>query len=401
MFTGLLICSSSWMSYAQTDDFQFKRDIENVTVQGWYQIKLPPEVIEHTQSDFRDIRIYRINNTDTIEVPFLLKVKDDKITETTISKPVINKSNKDGKLYITLEMKKERVNHIHLDFSENNFDGLVTIEGSDNQEEWFSILEKRRILSINDQDVDFNFTSLNFPMSNYGFLRLQIEANKPLDFQSASLKKIETIPGKTSSKQLTWSARIDKKVKHTATEISFQRMSLINQIKVDITSDNDYYRPFTLEILRDSVKSEQGWLFYYDVVANGYLTSTDSSAITFQPVKTKKLRLIIRNFDNPTVNIKNIKVSGPDVVLIAKINPGENLLMYDDPRLQAPHYDLSYFENNIPLDNPVATLRDEIRLGQQTPAIQPFFEQKFWLWIAMGAIIALLGFFTIRMIKKV
>ncbi len=191
-----IIFGCSLILNAQKPDFKFKRKIESIQAPGWYQIKLPDDIPGRTQPRFQDIRIFSLKNADTLEVPFLLKIQEDVITEQAITVPIINKSTKDKKLFLTFDMKRERVNYVNLEFSEKNFDGVATIEGSNDQKEWFSILEKRRILSISDQDIDFGFTTLNFPLSNYHFLRIQIEANKPLNLNSASLSKREAVPGK-------------------------------------------------------------------------------------------------------------------------------------------------------------------------------------------------------------
>ena len=131
----------------------------------------------------------------------------------------------------------ERANYLHLEFTEKNFDGHASIEGSNDQKEWFSILNQRRILSIKDEAVDFNFTTLYFPLSIYRFLRVNVEANTPLTFLSATVKRKETKYGATNKIPLTWTEKNNKKHKKTVIAIRFSKQQLISSLKFDFCKE--------------------------------------------------------------------------------------------------------------------------------------------------------------------
>ena len=81
----------------------------------------------------------------------------------------------------------ETINQIKLEFEQQNFDWQLKLEGSQNQQEWFTIVDDYRILSIKNGLTDFQFTKLNFPNSKYRFFRLLIDSKEKPDLKSVSI----------------------------------------------------------------------------------------------------------------------------------------------------------------------------------------------------------------------
>ena len=66
------------------------------------------------------------------------------------------------------------------------------------------------------------------------------------------------------------------------------------------------------------------------------------------------------------------------------------------------NYDIDHFADKVPTDAKPVILGDEIRLGNPSSnnAVEPLFKNKAWLWAVMGLIIAVLGWFTLRMMAQ-
>ncbi|PZR27625.1 MAG: hypothetical protein DI538_25490, partial [Azospira oryzae] len=176
------------LSLAQTS-FHYKRKLAPIEKEGWYSVVLPVDLFQHITNGYSDIRIIQVNEKDSVEIPYLLRIKNDEISEGFIDLPVINQSKKDGKLYLTFKLNKgQEVNYIDLQFAEENYNGYVQLEGSNDQKEWFELVNHQRILAIKNNTVDFQFSTLNFPLTNYKFLRAAISNDKPLTFQGASFR---------------------------------------------------------------------------------------------------------------------------------------------------------------------------------------------------------------------
>ena len=398
----VFLLASSVISFAQSPSFSYRRKLAPIQKDGWYSIALPAELFKQLNPGYSDLRLYQLNGTDTTEIPYLLKVRNDEVNEGVISLPVLNKSKKDGKLFLTFQLNREQsVNYLDLDFEERNFNGYVKFEGSNDQKEWFELVNKQRILSIENQDIDFKALTLNFPLTNYRFLRATISSDKSLTFKEATFRTREINPGIFNSINAKLTTSQDKKNKQTITEIRFNDFQPVSRLSVQINHTGDYYRSFSLESLRDSSQSpNKQWQYYYEPVYSGYLTSIEPNDFEFDVTHTKKMRLIVLNADNATLNVNQISTSGPRVELIAQLKSGQNFLFYGSLLRSAPSYDLVHFENEIPDSLNSIQLEKEEKLTPEKEKVSPLLENKLWLWVAMGAIIGLLGFGTLRMISK-
>ena len=159
-------------SSGQMDQYSYKRELSGIKDQ-WHKIVLPDNIYGKISPDFSDIRIIGLStNNDTIEVPYILKIDEDKITQKEVSFNLINQSASEKGYYFTFEVQVDNsVNQINLEFKQQNFDWKVTLDGSQNLREWFSIVEDYRILSIKNDLADFQFTKVGFPDSKYRYFR--------------------------------------------------------------------------------------------------------------------------------------------------------------------------------------------------------------------------------------
>jgi hypothetical protein len=393
----LLFCIT--IGYSQRPSFLYKRKIANTSQEGWYNIALPVDLFSHLKNDFTDVRIYSIAANDTIEIPYLLKIREDQITEETVELSVFNKSKKNDVLYFSFDTKGNAVNYLNLNFAQQNFNAFVKIEGSNDQREWYELIKDQRILSIDNESVQYNSTQVNFPHSSYQYLRVSVKSDVPLTLINASFKNNSTKAGIVKTFTPAWIVKHDKKYKQTIIDITLNDVIPINQIEVDASSDLDYYRSFTLEYASDSSKTPKGWTVFYSVLDQGYLTSIDKNIFNFTLQPLKKLRLTINNQDNAPLTINHIKVSAPEVALLARLKPADTFLFYGNRSLESPSYDLIRFAEKIPDSLRNASLEKEEVIAEPIVPVNPLFSNKQWLWGIMIITIAVLGFFTLRMIK--
>jgi hypothetical protein len=387
-------------SYAQHADFSFKRKIENIAAVNWYNIALPAEMVPHVKNNFDDMRLYNIHESDTTEIPYLLKITANETKEEKIQLPILNKSRKNDALFFTVDTKGKVANYVDLDFSQKNFNAFVKIEGSHDQLEWFEIVDGQRILSIQSETVEYAVQKVKFPPSNYRYLRVSVRCGEPLTLINASFRHRSFKAGLINNYTSSFAVTNDPKLKQSIIDITLSQLSLINKISVVAESDMDYYRPFTLEYLSDSSKTTKGWVVFYSSIGSGYLTSVDSNDFDLELTTAKKLRLTVSNNDNAPLKIQSIKLSGPKVFLTAKLKTGNNFIFYGSKKADAPAYDLSHFEKNIPDSLATLSVESEETISKPSTAATAMFNSKTWLWLTMVVVIGVLGLFTLRMIRN-
>ena len=397
----LLACSCT---YGQVDQYKYKRELKGITNQ-WHKLTLPNGVFSKTQSDLSDIRIFGVlPNNDTVEAPYILQQLTDEISSKEVIFTLINQSRNDKGYYFTFEIPaRNQINKISLDFKQQNFDWQIELEGSHNQQEWFTILDNYRILSINNSLSNYQFTKLSFPNSKYRYYRLLVRSDvKPkLITAKISLYKIKVANYKIHPISKI-SVNEDKKAKQTIIDIYLEMPVSVSYLNIDIGNKFDYYRPITVKYLSDSSKAEQGWRYHYSTLTSGTLSSIEKNGFKFRSTILQKLKIIIHNHDNEPLKVDSATLRGYNYELIARFNDkGNYYLVYGNENASWPQYDINRFTNKIPeILTGLKLGKEQLIENEEIRTSEPLFNNKVWLWIIMTVIILLLGWFSIRMLQN-
>ena len=160
----------------------------------------------------------------------------------------------------------------------------------------------------------------------------------------------------------------------------------------------------SVEYLADSFKTDNGWRYNYNTLTSGIFTSIEKNELTFESTRLQQVRITIENNDNAPLKLENITAKGLVYQLVGRFSePADYFLYYDNNSISQPNYDINRFTNKIP-----ETLTD-LKLGEpvvlkkvsETETTAPLFENKLWLWAIMLLIIGLLGYASLKMLKKV
>jgi hypothetical protein len=397
----LLVCS---YSYGQINQYNYKRALKGVTDQ-WHKVTLPDDIFSKVSHDLSDIRIFGITaNNDTVEAPYLLRLTTEKISSNEINFKTVNTSYNENGYYFTFEITTdEPINEIKLDFKQKNFDWRLKLEGSQNQQEWFTVTEDYRILSIENELTDYKFTKISFPNSKYRFFRLLIASEEKLDLTVAKVAQHEVTDGTFRSYPIQKiKTNEDKQANRTEFEIDLQSLVPVSRINIHIKDTFDYYRPVTIKYLTDSIKTEQGWKHSYSTLTSGTLNSIEGNEFQFNSTILQKLKIIIYNRDNQPLTIDTIRVKGYVHELVARYTePATYFLTYGNRKIGKPQYDIDRFAGKIPESPSTVELgTEQIIEKKELPVKKPLFIDKTWLWVIMTIIILLLGWFSLKMIKK-
>ena len=382
--------------------FAFKRDIDSVQRQGWHTMTLPDDIFRDLNRDLSDIRIFTLNGTDTVEIPYLLDVQTDILTMNTVTLPVLNKSYRDGALYLMFELTATQpVNYLDLDFAESNYFGRVTLQGSDDRSQWFDITTDQRIVSV-DKGIrdDYTLSRIDFPVMDYRFLRVRVTADVPLTFQTASFRHNKVEQGTYRDIALNWNRSEDKKRNQTIVDVRLDHYVPVSSIHINADTTDDYYRPLHIEFIADSFKTHNGWMKSYETLYDGQLTSFRPNTFAFPWKLAREIRLVVTNFDDQPIAIRDVSVAGPKVNVVAKLEPGDNFMLYGRDGVRPPSYDLAYFQSSLPDSLPTARLTSAEPLVISDAESEGLFQNKLWLWAIMAVMIAGLGFFTIKMMRQ-
>jgi len=390
--------------FGQINHYSYKRELIGINEQ-WHSIVLPNEIFGKISPSFSDIRIYGITTkNDTVEAPYLLKLSKEKTVLKEEPFTLINQSKNEKGYYFTFETPVGiSINQIDLDFKQQDFDWRISLEGSQNLQEWFSIIEDYRILSIKNELTYFQFKKVIFPRSKYRYFRLFIKSDNKPDLVSAKLFLTTTTEG-NYRKYVLSSLTIDSEKinKQSILDVELESFAPVNKLKINVKSKTDFYRPITIKYLSDSVKTEKGWRYNYSTLMSGTLNSVEKNEFTFNSALLQKLKIIIDNQDNEPLEIESVEVQGYVHKLVARfIEPATYYLTYGNKQVARPKYDIERFTEKIPSSLTELKLGTEVSIEKSEPKkLEPLFKNKNWLWAIMTIVIVLLGWFTLKMMKQ-
>ncbi|MER3328907.1 MAG: hypothetical protein RIF34_04955, partial [Candidatus Kapaibacterium sp.] len=133
LFSVSLLADSSSL---QTIGYKLKK-----VEKGWNKLELDDELLMNMSSINTYIKVNLIDSTnDTLEVPYI--IESSKKLDSTIRIPVeiINKTKKDGRKYYTLIADSTQIiSNLEFSFDGRNNLGKASLEGSNNQTDWFMI----------------------------------------------------------------------------------------------------------------------------------------------------------------------------------------------------------------------------------------------------------------------
>lgn len=403
-FCLILVLFFGGFAFAQLDTYDQKIELKGVSDQ-WHKVILNEAVFAKVNNNLSDLRIYGVRTgKDTLEAPYILKIRKASTTKQDIGFNLLNSSKNTKGSYFTYEIAtKESINEIHLDFSNQNFDWRIQLEGSHNLNEWFTILEDHRILSIQNNQTDYSFTSLTFPDSKYRYYRVLINTEDTPKLRSARIIRDETISADYTSYAVK-KQEVDNAVipKNTIVNIDLGKRVPLSFLKIKVSDTVDYYRAISIAYKSDSVNTEKGWKYNYSKLASGILTSIEKNEFRFQSKLAQHLRITIQNQDNQALQIQEVETKGYRHELVTRLTePATYYLAFGKTQDRLPSYDISKVATNIPSELIALAMGDIEEIPKKEIAVaSPLFENKLWLWVVMGLVIAVLGWFTLSMMRK-
>lgn len=395
--------------FGQISSYNYKRNLSGITDE-WHSIQLPNSIFEKIGSSFNDIRIYGITKkSDTVEAPYFISTKQDKIYVENVKFELMNSvKNNDGYFY-TLKMKKgEVINSINLDFGVDNYDWNIRLEGSHDEQNWFTVVDDYRILSINTEFTRYSYNHVSFPKASYTYYRVFVPSSVEPQFITPKITMTKYVYGSMKNYTITSKNQFeDKKAKETVMKINLKHAVPLSEIQINSDAQFDYYRHVEIEYLYDSIKTKNGYKYQYETLASGTFSSLEKNVFSLRNKIAKQLRITIQNHDNKPLKISSVELKGQVYQLHARFtDPGDYILAYGNKDQRAPIYDIDHFRSSVPEDLKNLKLGTEIIIPKKVKSEEeikeeaPLLNSKLWIWAIMGVVIIILGWFSFKMLRS-
>ena len=228
-------------------------------------------------------------------------------------------------------------------------------------------------------------------------------AEKP-GLLEAIINKTDTIKGTYQDvKYKTFRLNNDAVNKETVIDVTLENPVPLSYLSLNAQSDFDFYRSIKIEYATDSFKTDKGMHYNYASLYQGTLSSLEKTEYNFENTIASRLKITIQNNDNKPLRLGKLELKGNIYEIIARFdNPKLTYaIFYGNDKIQAPSYEIEKFESKIPENLTSLTIGEEQKNSTYTTKIEkPLFENKVWLWASMAVIIALLGWFSFKMLKN-
>jgi hypothetical protein len=404
----LFIIFVSVSASAQLTSYDYNRKLDKVLREDFYSIPLSPEITSRTKNNLQDFRIYNIAEEDTVEIPFMLEHLGDQEVEEPVELEIINDVTRlKCCSFVTLKMKNVKtINKISLEVLENNFDKILIIEGSNDNKEWFTIAQHLRIVAFENSNTSFRSTSVRFHNSEYSYYRIKFDddSSPKITVTNAYAFENNTVKGKYDELIIKSKKQTEnKKDKTSDIIIDLQNNYLLSYITLKSSEKSDFYRNVNIYRSAGIYHTPKGDEEAWDMVSSGVIISGQENLLPMYGKQSSKIRIEILNYDNQPITLNDIKCYSETTSLTSKLPASENLyLVYGKENASAPIYDLIHFRDKIPSAlTAVKTGNEELKTSPvMNAAGEPLIKSKLWLWLIMGIVILLIGYFALSMLKK-
>ena len=385
-------------------NFKAKSTLPVVSVSGFYKILLTPDILGASLNNYEDIRL---KNEKGYEIPFIL-TSEAAETDKSLFKEykIVSKNNLNKITEVVIEnYSGKKLNNIGLWINNSDAEKQAALSGSDDGSNWYVIKEKYWLSQIASSINTYEIRMLDFPLSSYKYLKLQINdsLSPPLNIIKAGYFEYFKEQGNfTALPKPEISISEEPTLKISIVKLSFDYLYPIDMIKFKISKPGLYLR--RAEIADTIIYPSKNNPLYFDSFQSFTLQSGKENSISLPGKRRKEFYVIIYNQDNQPLEFEEISIYSLNKYMIASLDNNERYDIFTgNLGVAAPQYDLQYFKDSIPIDLSLLIPVQIERIALNTPAQEEeisVFKNPFIIWISLGVAAVILGIMTFQMLKS-
>lgn len=352
---------------------------------GLYDVIVPLAVFD--KSGLGDIRLYDSTNR---EIPYAIRVRKEIDEVQRFEGSLFNHAQVGSASEVSVDLGEDPDEHnqVEIETSGSNYRRQVSIEGSDNARDWRMLNNNSLVISFTSENNTVESNRVSYPASRYRYLRVRVQRDTLSDDAAPRINGVTAMMAIREKGQFaSWSVPVpsytqlrNQGAHATAWIIDLGARAPCDRLTLEI-DDDSFSRPFQVESFDDPQNAS--W------VASGTLTRHSDNkdkplVIVFdQEERVRKLRLLITDYSNPTLNITSIQASAPARQLVFELKEPTSQplrLYFGNEMVPAPHYD---FENELrsklSSEPGHSTFGNVIANPEYKPEPRPLTERAPWL----------------------
>ncbi|MEP7238618.1 MAG: hypothetical protein ABI685_12155 [Ferruginibacter sp.] len=395
LLSGLITTSCA----AQTDGYKFYSKLESVKTSGFYNIEITPELSAYLKTDYSDIRIV---NDSGKWVPHILRIprRDYSATPIMMDLKFSISENSAANTELLIEKGGNIMSNLGLVISNTEAERFCTLSGSNDKKKWFVINDSILLYPVPKDNAAENFITIRFPASNYFFYKIVIHNKNKDPFNIKNIVENRFFPPPLSKIVDNPPTRLLQKDsgKISYIKVTQEQSYQFASVSLQLSGVKYYNRQVDIYIPFDHTHSfsNPGQLVHsFDVSNNSTLQSI------LPRTKAPVFYLLIRNNDNLPLKVTQVITSDVNHYITAYLEKGNNYrLIIDNNTASLPDYDLSILSTKID-SIPFLNFGKIVAFDESENVSVKANNNKWILWLAIGAALLILLFFTYKMMKEV
>lgn len=390
----------------KAQSYRWQASIEQPNQAGYHRILLPPLVVGQLQPNQADVRLL---NSNEKEVPYLIRVEEPVHYKKLFSShEIISYTHHPGccSELLIANPEKRKINNLRLLISNAEAQKEVRLSGSNNRQDWYALKEHAVLFAINSTQSTSEVQLLNFPLSDYKYLRLQLNdsSSAPLNILEVASYNTQAETGKYTQIPVQKVLRTDSAtLKQTYIRLVFEQPVYPDRLELNIKEPQLYYRTGLVVLGKERVVERRRKRKRNNILRPAtipfVLSSNAPGFINLPRRKVQELTIIVENGDNPPLQINYIKAHQLNHYLIAELNPDQQYtLHYGNEKVKAPNYELLYFQDSIPQNLPVLQVKQVEQVQVQVTSGSN--ASKLYIWAAILIVAVALVFMSVRLLNE-
>ena len=376
---------------AGAQNFTEKANLQTITGSGFYSIPVTPELSSYATVNYSDLRIADDKNRF---VPYIIiSNRPSFITHNYSRLPIIKNELTDSghSRLIIKNGRHEKISSLALLIRNAAVNRYATISGSDDQHNWFSILENINLEDRGGLDTDKYVQTINFPPSSYRFFKIIINNrnNNPLNIIEAG-------------RYIDSEYRMENNYVVNPSPVFVQKDSSDNNTYINVHQNAAYHiEKISLQIESQGFFERDAEIINRSGIASFKIRTGNIPGLKLPAFNDTNWSIKIYNGDNPPLKINFISLQQQPRNIVAYLQAAKNyhLLMHDSTATK-PVYDLQKFEDSIPSNPPQLDIVSFETIKPASAVISKMTLSSTWLWTLIIVVLITLGFVTYRLTKE-
>ena len=375
--------------------------LTSVENDGFHQLVISPEIRSASNNNLDFIRIL---DSKKNEVPYVF-LQSQNSTTSHQSFEIISKNAVPNKYteVVILNKNSEKIDQINLKIANTEVAKNFNISGSNDEKEWFGLVDNQFIDQLSDPKSTFVIQNFNFPLNQYKYLKFTfIDKNSlPVNvIEAFSESSFQNNSTPITLDHFTQKITQNKESKQTIIQIKFNEPQIVDAFKIEVSSPNFYLRNASISIPKTRVYKKRKEDFS-ELIGSFQLRSKNNNAPQISSVFSKEFTIIIDNQDNLPLEISKINFYQNPISIIADLKKEENYAMIVNSKLNKPNYDLAASGINFGKNFPLVKIEklENLEKNQTENKEKSFWQQPIFMWLCILFAIGIIGFFAISLVK--